>query len=103
MSETPIACSLDAQGQRERFARGTALAAEALLDQRHDPQGATLSFAAAPGVEERLRDLVAAEARCCPFLEFALERRTDSIEVRVEGPPEARPILLDLFGLSHEA
>ena len=50
---------------------------------------------------QELRDLIAAEADCCPFLDFRLEERPDCIvtELRLpeEMPAPMRTLILDLM------
>jgi hypothetical protein len=40
---------------------------------------------------------VAAEAACCAFLTMTLTRAGDQLVLDVAGPPEARPIIAELF------
>ena len=40
--------------------------------------------------------VVAAEAECCPFLDMRLTEGEDSIELVVEAPAGAEPVLGDL-------
>jgi MerR family copper efflux transcriptional regulator len=98
MDELPIACSLSAAGQAERAAVARRLVAESMLGARFSERGASIRFAGES--ESALRELVAAESECCPFLRFRLSRRDGEILLDVEGPAEARPIVLELFGLS---
>jgi hypothetical protein len=45
-----------------------------------------LAFAEGPGVEARLRDLIAREAQCCSFFTFAVTRRNGGLRVEVAVP-----------------
>ncbi len=51
---------------------------------------------------DRLHELIAAEAECCPFLEFTVEERPDSVltELRLpeETPARMRTLIVGLFG-----
>lgn len=98
MTELPIACSLSAAAQRERRETARRLVAVSLLDARATDRGAVLRFAGA--AEPALRELIAAERECCPFLTFDLSERGDELSLVVEGPAEARPIVFELFGLA---
>ena len=101
MTEIPIACSLSAAEQGERRDAAQRLVAAALLDARVTDRGAMLRFSGA--AEPALRELIAAERECCPFLTFELSERGDGLSLAVSGPPEARPIVLELFGLASGA
>jgi hypothetical protein len=49
------------------------------------------------GLEAELRALAAAEAECCRFLSIEVHRAGDSLELHVSGPPDARPIIDEMF------
>jgi MerR family copper efflux transcriptional regulator len=97
MNEIPIACSLSAAEQGERRETTRRLVAAALLGARVTERGASLRFAGASA--PALRELIAAESECCPFLRFDLRERGEELLLDVEGPEGARPIVLELFGL----
>jgi hypothetical protein len=50
-----------------------------------------------PEIERRTRELVAGEARCCPFVDFDLRRENWALVLDVVGPPDARPVIDALF------
>jgi hypothetical protein len=60
--------------------------------------GVTLRFRHDVGLEAELRAVVEAEAECCPFLRLGVRRVGDSLELAVAGPPEAQPIVDEMFG-----
>ena len=97
MTEPPIACTLSATELPARLADLHALAAEALLAREDVPGGQTLTFAAGEGAEARLRELVAAESRCCAFLEFGLAAGPAALRLTITGPEAARPVIEALF------
>jgi hypothetical protein len=97
MNALPIACSLSAADQAARAAATRRLVAESMLGARVTDRGASLRFAETS--EPALRELIAAEGECCPFLTFDLSRRSGELLLDVEGPTEARPIVLELFAL----
>jgi hypothetical protein len=88
-----IACSLDAAGRAERASLFAALAEQALRERRRTARGWRLEYRDAAGVEDSLRRLIAAEAECCPFLRFGLERSGDRWAVTVEGPADAQGLI----------
>jgi hypothetical protein len=97
-TELPIACTLSVAEQDERCRTARELAARWLLDWTETATGASLRFDAE--AEGPLRELIAAESRCCAFLEFDLRRTGHALSLDVEGPEEAKPIVFELFGLS---
>ncbi len=100
MNDLPIACSLSGAEQRGRALTARTLVAEAMLGWRATRRGISIRFAGES--EPRLRELIAAESLCCPFLEFDLHREGSELQVEVEGPDLARPIILEVFGLDPE-
>jgi hypothetical protein len=86
-----IACTLTSAQLRARRA-ATASIARAALRSR---QGGRLVFD--PSAEPALRELVALEAKCCPFLTLELARAGDALELTITGPDEAAPIIAGLF------
>jgi hypothetical protein len=92
----PIACSLEAREASERAEAWRGLAERALLTRERSQSQARLVFRSRPDIEVALRELVAAEEVCCPFLDLALTRTGDHLTLEVTGPPEAAAIL-DMF------
>jgi hypothetical protein len=95
--EQPIACSLSAAEMRERRTTIDAIAREALRTREPMDGGVRLTFTDGADTERALRDLIAAEAECCPFLRFDLDRDGDSMTLEVTAPEDAQPMLAELF------
>ena len=55
------------------------------------------SLTARPEVEQRTRELVAAESRCCAFLAFKLDREDGALVLDIAGPADARPVIEMFF------
>ena len=96
-TEIPIACTLDPAEMRDRVTSIDALLSDALLDQREIPSGLRTTFRDTPEVERRVRELVAAESRCCAFLSFAVGREDGALWLDITGAPEARPVIDQFF------
>ena len=96
MSDLPIACTLSPGGMTARLALIDALAADGLLDRTPTDAGVRVRLRDTPEIEQRTRDLVAAESQCCAFLDFALERDETGLVLDIAGPDEAQPVI-DLF------
>ena len=92
----PIACSLDAQVLDARLAEIAALGRDALIASDNQPGRAQLRFRSDGNVHLRLAAVVAAEARCCPFLELQLDDDHTGLLLTIAAPPDAEPLLADL-------
>ena len=96
-TEIPIACTLTPAEMRDRATSIDALLRDALLGQREIAGGLRTTFRDTPDVERRVRELVAAESRCCAFLSFAVGREDDALCLDITGGPEARPVIDQFF------
>jgi hypothetical protein len=96
MSDLPIACTLSPDGMTARLALIDALAADGLLDRTATDSGIRVRLRDTPDIEQRTRDLVAAESACCAFLDFELGRENGELVLDISGPEAARP-LIDMF------
>jgi hypothetical protein len=97
MTEQPLACALPAD-EAERQARQTRTTlGPAVLSREEIEGGLRLRFPADEGTEAAVRGVIDAESRCCPFLTMALEPRDGELELTVTGPPEAKPMMEQLF------
>lgn len=92
-ADPPIACSLDADAQRERVDAWRALLDEA--EHVPDLHGRTVRFPVARA--GTVAALAVAEQRCCPFLTFRITIGAGAVELNVVAPAEAEPVLADLF------
>jgi hypothetical protein len=93
----PIACTLSAADYATRTEEIAELARHALRSREPIPDGARLTFDPGSDTERRLREIVAAEARCCAFLRMDLRAADDALVLDVTGPAEAAPIIAELF------
>ena len=80
-------CSLPAPDLRDRRATWAGLRERALRASLPTADGARLTYAAQPGVEDELRELARLEASCCSFAEWTVRRDGERVilEVRAEG------------------
>jgi hypothetical protein len=95
--DQPIACSLTATEAAARAAQTARIAERALIDRTAVEGGQRLRFAGGQETEAAVREIVAAEAECCPFLEMELRGAGGELELDITGPPEAQPIVEALF------
>jgi hypothetical protein len=95
--DQPIACSLPAADFQLRKQDAAQIAREALRSREPLAGGTRLTFAASGDTERNLRELIAAEADCCSFLRFELDRDGETLLLDVTGPDDAQPIIAELF------
>jgi hypothetical protein len=86
-----IACTLTSAELRARRAHIAAIVRRSLRSR----EGERLVFD--PAAEPALRELVALEAECCPFLTLDLRPAGDGLELTVTAPSEAAPVIAELF------
>ena len=93
----PIACTLPPDGFAARMGLIDALAADGLIDRKDTERGVRVRLRDTPEIEQRTRELVAAESKCCAFLDFRLGREDDAIVLDIAGPDHARPMIDQFF------
>jgi len=96
MTALPIVCTLTHDCMTARLALIDALAADGLLDRTATDTGLRVRLRDTPEIEQRTRELVAAESQCCAFLDFELAREGGDLVLDIAGGPGARPVI-DLF------
>jgi hypothetical protein len=94
--DTPIACSLNAQGYRLRLEAVRELGAAGLLEAHDRPDGAKLTFRNTTRVRKELAAMVEAEDACCPFLALSVGAGEDELSLTITAPRDALPIVRDL-------
>jgi hypothetical protein len=97
MPDLPIACTLSPDGMTARLALIDALAADGLLDRTPTETGMRVRLRDTSDIEQRTRELVAAESACCAFLDFALGREDGDLMLDISGPEDARPVIAMFF------
>jgi hypothetical protein len=91
-----IACSLGADGQRERVAEWRSVLAAA--DARSETEGGTrYVFRRGDEMRDRVRALAAAESECCGFLHFDIQERPEGLTMTVTTHPSAEDALRFIF------
>jgi hypothetical protein len=96
MTDQPIACTLTPDGMTARLALIDALAADGLLERTPTESGMRVRLLDRPDIEQRTRELVAAESKCCAFLDFDVRRENGDLLLDISGPEHARPVI-ELF------
>ena len=93
MSDLPIACTLTSDGMTARLALIDALAADGLIDRTRTDAGLRVRLRDTPQIEQRTRELIEAESRCCAFLDFTLVRDGGELVLDITGPQDARSVI----------
>lgn len=96
----PIACTLSANEYSDRASRWRAVLTGTT---RRALPDAGIRVELPTERAEEIADLVAAESRCCPFFTFRLTFTALGIELDAHAPPDAAPLLQDLFATTEEA
>src|SRR5688500_4543060 len=98
--DLPILCTLTESELRERRQTVLDTVREAAIDVVPVPEGYAYRFSARSEVLSHLSRLVDLERQCCRFLTFKIvvEAGEQPIRLEITGPPEARPMIEELFG-----
>jgi hypothetical protein len=97
MTDQPIACTLTPDGMTARLALIDALTTDGLLERIPTQSGLRVRLLDRPDVHRRTRELVAAESKCCAFLDFELRRENGNLLLDISGPEDARPVIEMFF------
>jgi hypothetical protein len=84
----PIACTLGADDLKARIAEIAALNDASLREHRRDDLELELMYA--PGVRERVHEMIRREQECCTFLTFDLKDDADALRLIIRVPESAR-------------
>jgi hypothetical protein len=95
----PIPCTLDRGEMPQRVAEMRALGRAGLQDVSRGERQLTLHFRRDPAIREHVERIVAAESRCCAFLDFTLADEKDAIVLTIAAPEGAEPALQGLADL----
>jgi hypothetical protein len=82
----PIACTLGTSQLRQRLDEIAALGAESLLGHELEDGAHTLRFHRDDRTRRQLEEIVAAEARCCPFLDLSINESEDDLVLAIAAP-----------------
>jgi hypothetical protein len=86
MSRPPIACTLSATDLEVRGAELRALGGDGLVDVTEEAGQAVLRFRPDPAIRGRVEAIVAAESRCCAFLDFRVEHAKEATVLTISAP-----------------
>ena len=89
---TPIACSLDSRELRRRLDQIAEVGADSLIGRDADGDEHVLRFRSDAQTRRRLEEIVAAEARCCSFLDLTLEEQDGELVLTLAAPADGQPV-----------
>ncbi len=93
---TPIACSLGASDLRRRLDEIAVVGAGSLIERSVDGENHLLRFRSDAETRRRLEAIVAAEAKCCSFLELSLQERDGELVLSVSATEDGQPVADEL-------
>src|SRR5438270_10341531 len=99
MEPLPFACSLSSADLEDRSQAWLRLVNGWAVARRPIEGGVQVDFRPAPGLVESLRDLIALESECCPWMDIHLNQE-QGIRLCVTGPEGTANELRRLFGVS---
>lgn len=92
----PIACTLDENALSRRLDKIATLGTESLLHHERKDDTHTLRFRRDDWTRRQLEEIVAAEARCCLFLDLAIDERDRELILKVDAPTDGRSLADEL-------
>jgi hypothetical protein len=96
MAEPTYACSLTDEDLAARRREWRALDQRALVRAESRPDGRLVVYRGGEETARILTALIEAERRCCPFLDFSVDRRDGKVHVTIGFAPEAREAAVEL-------
>lgn len=98
-SSPPVACTLDPAELPSRGDEIRALGRDGLRALERGERSVTLRFRPDPAIRERVESIVAAESKCCAFLDFTLTQEEDATVVIITAPEAGEPAMHGLAEL----
>lgn len=96
--EQHLACTLSGPELVERIQEWASVASHA--KSRHVEEGRVVSvYPSDPRLLERMQELIAAEAECCPFLHFDIQQEAEEMIVELRVPKDMTEALAVMLGL----
>ena len=93
---TPLACSLGPEALRDRLDRIASLGARSLIGHAGEGGKHVLRFGYDEQTRRVLEQIVAAEARCCPFLALDLGEGDGELILTIAAPAEGGSVAAEL-------
>jgi hypothetical protein len=87
-----IACSLGSSDLRLRLAAIAEIGRQSLIDHDIDAGRHVLRFRLDATTRKRLEEIIAAEAKCCSFLDLILDERGGELVLSVAAPQDGQAV-----------
>lgn len=88
----PIVCTLNESDLRRRLEQISTLGAAALIAHEESDGTHTLRFHRNDEIRRQLDEIVAAEARCCSFLDLQISERANELLLSIDAPGEGEAL-----------
>jgi ABC-type uncharacterized transport system YnjBCD substrate-binding protein len=95
----PIACTLDPAQMPQRSDDIRTLGRDGLETVERGERHLTLRFRPEPAIRKRVEGIVAAESRCCAFLDFTLADTDDATVLTIAAPEGGETTMNELADL----
>jgi hypothetical protein len=94
--DPPLACSLGAEDLAQRLAAMAEVGAASLVADERKRGRRLLRFRKSDEARRRLQSIVAAEAKCCAFLDLSLNEEDDGLVLSIAAPTDAEAVADEL-------
>jgi hypothetical protein len=94
--EPPIVCSLGADDLTARLQLIAEIGATHLISRDTEGDTQLLRFRGDDGVRRSLEGIIAAEAKCCAFLDMKIREEAGALVLAIDAPAEAAPVAAQL-------
>lgn len=91
-TDDPVACSLGAADLEQRLAAVAAIGADSLISREVRDGRHLLRFRGDGATRRRLEEIIAAEARCCAFLDLSLSDENGELLLSIAAPDDAQAV-----------
>jgi hypothetical protein len=88
----PIACSLGANDLRHRLSQIAEVGADSLIERSAEGDTHLLRFCSGEKTRRRLEAIIAAETKCCSFLNLSLVSRGDVVLLTIDAPDDGQSV-----------
>jgi hypothetical protein len=94
--DTPITCLLDASDLQRRLNEIAEVGAKSLIERSSDEGRHLLRFRSDAETRRRLEAIVAAEEKCCSFLDLSLNEQGDELLLWISAPEDGQLVAGEL-------
>jgi hypothetical protein len=94
--ELPIACSLDADDLTARLQLIAAIGKAHLISRDTEGDTQLLRFRRDDEIRRSLEHVIAAESKCCAFLDMKLREEAGALVLEIDAPAGAAPVAAQL-------